>query len=432
MLRTATPRRRPGFTLIELMVAAAVAVLIMSILATAFSLGIDTMRQMRAAGEMMDQLRGAENAMKADLRAYHILDANGNPRKLSSFRWDQVKVDDIGTPKGDPPYYVINGWEGPVNGFVRFASSPLSYPGSGEQTDADNLSTASATVLTHYLHFTSILPQSNDDDYYRATVGGATYHSSAAEIAYFLEQDPISTFGVPTFRLIRRQRLVSLNDTDRRDRPWPQAADHAVIGLRQPSNTQVYLNTLGEITQPSNRLGGAQWNASGTQVGPGYALLNNKSPYSPKDDALQLMQTRPGEDVLLSNVLSFEVSAIYKSAAFDAKLPNTPKVLDRTFGLGVSKPSSVTSAGTTTEWPFDALPPVSALANPALGGTNTFDSWSNAFAGWVNRLDPATGVFTPGPDVPPLLVRVQAVQIRIRVWDQKLQTGRQITIVQDL
>ncbi|MFO0799018.1 MAG: prepilin-type N-terminal cleavage/methylation domain-containing protein [Gemmataceae bacterium] len=44
MLTTAARRARPGFTLVELLVAAAVCVLIMAVMATAFSLGIDTVR----------------------------------------------------------------------------------------------------------------------------------------------------------------------------------------------------------------------------------------------------------------------------------------------------------------------------------------------------------------------------------------------------
>src|SRR3954466_15326472 len=91
MIRTTNQFRRaarPGFTLVELMVAAAVCVLIMAILATAFQSGIDTLRQLRSHGDMMDQLRAASEVMKRDLQAPHLQtqDRTGQPgqnRRLS-------------------------------------------------------------------------------------------------------------------------------------------------------------------------------------------------------------------------------------------------------------------------------------------------------------------------------------------------------------
>ena len=103
MVYTANRRARRGFTLVELLVAAAVCVLIMAILATAFSLGIDTVRQMKSAGDMMDQLRGATTAIQDDLKAAHLLDKDGVPKKLSSYRWDLCFVDnDPNKNVGDP------------------------------------------------------------------------------------------------------------------------------------------------------------------------------------------------------------------------------------------------------------------------------------------------------------------------------------------
>lgn len=456
MLRTTTPRRR-GFTLIELMVAAAVAVLIMSILATAFSLGIDTMRQMRAAGEMMDQLRGAENAIKADLAAPHLRDGNDQAVKLSSIRWDRSYVhDDTTLNKGDPGKYSIRllpasgtfndaatpKFAGAVKGFFRLSGSPLTYQTglpNDPARDSDDLLTASGTATDHYLHFTSIVTGSNDDEYFRATVPNVrstppaqdNYHSIASEVAYFLEQSTPAGVSPTLFRLIRRQRLVALNDTDRRDRPWPidpsaYTAGNAapVISLRPQGTKPHIINTLSEITQPASRLGGI---VSG---GPGYVL-------SPGNDTAlsSLSGARAGDDVLLSNVLSFEVLAIYTSAP--AKMPGSPLTTPpltiaptaaRGFALG--KPTTTT----TSEFPFDTVPKAPAAGNNAAGlqSTFTFDSWSNALSGWADNVDPNTGAVLPGNDVPPLLIRVQAVQVRIRVWDQKLQTGRQLTIIQDL
>ncbi|HJZ55257.1 MAG TPA: hypothetical protein VKE74_09880, partial [Gemmataceae bacterium] len=84
---------RPGFTLVELMVMAAVCVLIMAILASVFQTGIDAMRQVRSSGDMMDQLRSAGEVLKKDLQTDHFLPDQqpGNPSertRLSDYRFD--------------------------------------------------------------------------------------------------------------------------------------------------------------------------------------------------------------------------------------------------------------------------------------------------------------------------------------------------------
>ncbi len=441
MIRTATRRTRAAFTLVELLVAAAVCVLIMAVLATAFSLGIDTMRQMKSSGDMMDQLRGAATALKADLKADHVMDAEGNRVKLSSIRADQTTVTDNGMMAN--PRYTVSGWAAPKHGFVRICSSPITYP-AGNPVDADGLNAGTGIATTHYLHFTSILDGSADDDYFRAAVprGGQTYHSTAAEIAWFLEPMGTTTPGDPAtgaagsglHRLIRRQRLAALSDTDRRDRPWPTTPDEAVISIRRPNSSTTYLSTLAELTNPSNRHGGTKWTSTTNQVGAGYAFKA-----SPADDELAPMSTRPGEDTVISNVISFEVqvswtaaggTAMGGTAANNALLPydNTdPKQRD---------PGEFDTTTRKTDSPFDTLPQVRATWNnaPGLAGTHTYDSWTHDLKDdW--RTNPQPNGYNPATadaNRPPLVITVRSVQVRIRVWDPKMQNARQITIVQDL
>jgi len=418
MLHTAARRARPGFTLVELLVSAAVCVLIMAILAGAFSLGIDTVRHMKSAGDMMDQLRGAGTAMKADLAAYHLMDPDGNRKKLSSIRADQITVTDNGM--GATPRYTVNepvGGACPTNGFVRIASSPFTYPVDGKGNplvDADGLNAGTGIATTHYLHFTSILSGNSDDEYFRAAVpqNGQTYHSIAAEIAWFLEPMPSLGTGPPLHRLIRRQRLCALSDTDRRDRPWPTTADEAVISIRRPNQGTTYLSTLAELTNPSNRHGGTRWLSATKQVGPGYAFQG-----TPQDDALAPMASRPGEDTVVSNVISFEVQVHWTGAALkDLPYANrqNPDPFDTTKGK--------------SDEPFDTLPVVPATwTNSGLENTHTYDSWTRDLD-WQNNYNPAN----PDAKRPPLVITVRAVQVRIRIWDPKMQAARQISFVQDL
>lgn len=432
MIRAATRRARPGFTLVELMVAAAVCVLIMAVLATAFQMGIDTMRSLKSTGDLMDQLRGASTSLRADLQARHFLTSAGTPEKLSDFRWDQVQIVDNGATA--TPRFTIAGFRAPENGFFRVGSAAVDGTANVyEDKDADGL--ASARYTNHYLHFTAILEGKSDEDYYAATVRGKTYRSIAAEVAYFLDPRPSGSINGTTnlYRLVRRQRLVALNDTDRRDRPWPPGPATGedrtpVLSLRQPATggPPFYLNTLAEVRQPENRLGGNH--IAGTQVGPGYAPT--ATPVTPVyDDRLAAMELRPGEDTLLSNVISFEVQLVYtypQTGGLNAGLPVVPGY-PRQFG------TAGTNATQTSDHPFDTLPP-----NKPTNGPNTavaagvYDSWDGRWNNWAAEINQTTGVVNASANVPPVLARVQAVQIRIRIWDPKYQGARQVTIVQDL
>jgi type II secretory pathway pseudopilin PulG len=449
MLRT-TPTRRPAFTLVELMVAAAVCVLIMAILATAFSLGIDTFRDLKAVGDMMDQLRGAETVIRQDLAAPHLLDTNGTPKKVSSLTYDKIKIQD--TVNGNPRFVIdpATTFDPPANGFFRIRSDASTFAGNADDNpsggDADGLK--SYRFTTHYLHFTSVLVGADDDDYYRATAYSnftkqqESYHSAAAEISYSLEPMPVGT-GPQMYRLIRRQRLVALSRTDALDRPWPavdpnplRGVPYDVISLRQTTAITTnqgspLLNTLADLPNPANRLGGTRWNAGPGPVGAGYpARPAQASAAAPNDydlDIAPMVKSRPGEDTLISNVVSFEVQVKW-TASTDLQ---TLTALN-TMGQGIA-PTAFTP-NVKTDHPFDTLPQVNAARwnnTAGLAGTSTFDTWHNT--DWVNTFNTTpNNVSTPDPNRPPLLIRVHAIQIRLRVWDPKHQTGRQITIVQEL
>src|SRR5258708_30612631 len=69
--RTTCPRRT-GFTIVELLVAMALIVLIMSILSQAFVEGLETFRRLKGIGDMQDNLRTAVVPLRNDLLARHF------------------------------------------------------------------------------------------------------------------------------------------------------------------------------------------------------------------------------------------------------------------------------------------------------------------------------------------------------------------------
>ena len=184
--------------------------------------------------------------------------------------------------------------------------------------------------------------------------------------------------------------------------------------MRKATDGQYYLNTLAELTSPYERLGG------NLVKSPNYAPVTG-----PADDALAPMFSRPGEDTLLSNVISFEVLVQYACPPVDGKLPVVPNY-PRLFSTGTP------TATTTSEHPFDTFPPTRPANGNNVVPAGVYDSWNQGLSSWTTDINPTTQAVNPGVNVPPILARIQAIQVRIRIWDPKYQNARQVTLVQDL
>ena len=65
-------KRRPGFTLVEMLVATALVMFIMLILSEAFSAGLVAFRTLKGIGDMEERLRSAITPLRADLAADHF------------------------------------------------------------------------------------------------------------------------------------------------------------------------------------------------------------------------------------------------------------------------------------------------------------------------------------------------------------------------
>ncbi len=76
-MRVYERKGRRGFTIVEMLVAAGVAMVLMVIITEAFKRGIDMFRLMRAQGNMQERLRTAGTAMRDDLAAHHFPGSTG-------------------------------------------------------------------------------------------------------------------------------------------------------------------------------------------------------------------------------------------------------------------------------------------------------------------------------------------------------------------
>ncbi|VTU00476.1 unnamed protein product [Gemmataceae bacterium] len=324
---------RRGITLIEMMVAMALALGIMLILTESFKMALDFVRGAHSTGELMSQLNSAGLLLTRDMQADHFLDASGNPAKLSNQRLDQA------------------GWTPPPGGFFRIYSPPKAV----ETTDAQGFNIY-APATDHQLHFTVVMPTGTDTSFTHNS-GGGTYSSRAAEVAYFLAPMPgkrtsVTASGQQLYNLIRRQRLVAVT-TDEETSLAPVAGDSEVISRRVSPTAGV--NTMATVMQVGNRMNPPAQLPSGPRF---------------------------GEDIVVSNVLSFEVQADWTPAG----------------------------AGVPATTPPSTTPP------------RPFTSNTDAPYDFING-----GVFDTGATPPPQYVRIKSIQVVIRVYDPRVKTTRQNT-----
>lgn len=377
MLRTNHYRRAIG--LVELMVAMALSIGIMWILAESFKMGLDFTRHAHSTGTMMSQLDGARAVMARDFLAEHFLPDDNKPGRgvrLSDQRLDKL------TNGGSE-------WYPPTGGFFRIISPTQTFV----NFDSNNYSMN--TAANHALHFTSVLA-AKDQNLYTVNVGGVPYYSRAAEVAYFLADSGVRTSPGPggqiLYNLYRRQRLVALTSDEKSSLSNAIAGDPnaQVIAMPVPNPTNM-VYTLADVTNPSNRL----TITPSTLPGGG-----STAPFFASNDA------RYGEDLLLSNVLSFEVLVDW----------------DKSQVTGSIAPPRNTTVQGNWDWPFDTLA-VNAGQNTL--GSGVFDTWigSPQNPTWNNGF--STG--TANAQKLPLAVRVKQLQITTRIFDTKTKQARQST-----
>jgi prepilin-type N-terminal cleavage/methylation domain-containing protein len=352
MIRTRKPRR--GFTLVELMIAAGITVLIMTVLSICFQTSMKAMSAMRAQGDAADQLRALGEVMKRDAKADHHLPiesaaaVRNRGRRLSDYDFRNGATASTGFVVINSPASIKEGNDGVFDSYRNTGSS---------------------------LWFTSVLTGGSEGNLYSALVNGQTLTSEAAEIAYFILPAGQTTGSPPQplFNLYRRQRLVAPDTT--RQAIYPTNDQEMVSVALPPNPNPPFVNTMATLT------GG----------------FRNGLIFTP------LSGSRTGDDIILSNVLSFEVKPTWQAPA---GLPGP-----RQMGVSNVGPGNLDTAFTpvtnnaSSDAPYDSLSAFTAAGSQ-------FDS------------------LFPTPNHP--RIRVNAVQIRIRIYDPKAKTARQATWIFDL
>lgn len=453
------PPRRGGFTLVELMMAAALAVLIMTVLAWAFSAATDNLRYLKATGELASRLRTADVQLRADLTASHFEGGDSGTPLLSDYRFDLLTPNGTQTAPPESGFFHIRQGNGSIfegtdqDGVYSTRSDAVTAANPNASghvlgmtvrrtgKSQDQLFTADVSSLAAAPPILAQFLAQNATD--TATPAGTTYVSQWAEVYWFLG-NPQIVGGVQSFTLYRRTRLLTKTPID----AIPAAVApfiQDVISLRPSTTTPgAYVtNTPDSIRFPVNRWYG-----------------------DPRTTPQPILAgtARYGDDIVLTNVLSFEVKAAWttgpqwtKPGPGGTTLTYAPNAASRRFAGGGVIPIPV---GTTYipfptpavapspalayqngDEPFDDIPLRNALqpdpfrpeniADETVGtpgpwngtvptvGTRVFDTWA-----------PLPNWNVPGnPNCIPFRARVSGVKVKVRVFDVNTQLSRQVTVV---
>jgi prepilin-type N-terminal cleavage/methylation domain-containing protein len=379
-LAPAGNRSRSAFTLVELMVAMALSLFLMTILTEAFAVSMDTFRGLRAIGDMQDTLRNAVREMGEDLSSPHF---EGGRKMSDNDFWMEPRREGFFYMKGTPIPATAGGTVAAAN----------------EGNDANGVVSSRAT--DHMMHFTvrrqgyrptsfftyNLSPLNarctagdySADAYY----GNAALSSQWAQIAYFLRpmtgtptpatpESLVAGTPVPLYNLYRAQILVI---------PYRDSVPVNAIGSPAPSavanNSTIFLspNDLAMTT---------------VEAGRGFY------PPTAANPANRLDPTQVS--LVCTNVVSFQIRLLVQQRLI---IPNTATLTD----------------------PVHPTVSVIDMQNCATGANaadpTAVDSTAVSIPTWANPVGSSP-------------VRIMGVQIRLRIYDPASGLARQNTLVQSL
>jgi prepilin-type N-terminal cleavage/methylation domain-containing protein len=435
-------RRRTGFTLVEVLVAMALILFIMTILAAAFGAATQAVSDLKAAGDLAERLRGAATVLKRDVEADHCFDANGNVLPLR-FPWDTT------ISMASPPP--------PTAGFFRIYQGA---PDTLEGVDGDGLPSYRQTTTS--LHYTISLHGPLRGDFLSAAVPGASplltdpalllqyppderyqdtagvYNSPSAEAALFLVPtvdvtDSSAPGGAQQLYALYRRQLLTAPPIPPRGKqltrytppapvPANQAAAYPEVSVipdagEASAAANLSFNSLLDLTMPVRRFWMNRGMASGLyQAAPSPPAPAGTYRFATMGECNAAYQAA---DLLMPDVLSFDVRVLVAGSSefedlFQITNPNRPGGVYYPWNNQyIYDPATTTPARAFDTWSFAVDP-----SNPA----------NNNYSTWNTPGSPASiPIYNDNLGHP---INIQAIQITLRVWDFKTKKTRQVTIVQ--
>ena len=381
-MRPPTPLRS-GFSLAELLVASTIGLLVMAGVASLFSVFSRSLSQSQSTVDLTSRMRAAAWKLRQDL--------------------DGVTCPVVPwlSPDANTGYFEIS--EGPQRDttltFVANAGT------ANLEADTDDV-----------LMFTTRAPAGSFSGRY--LTADRTIESPYAEVAWFCQEaanQPAA--GTKVYNLHRRQLLVlgyvGLPEFSSNSIAGAVPAIYQTYDLSLRSEGgPLYPNTLGDLTKRENRL------AHGAAFP--HALTLDIAARPTWQAATFLQTERAWEDVILTNVVSFDVrvfdpQATARTAGGVTLYPGDP---------GYAAGTPATAAGAYIDLGGGQGGRLGQPADPKSGLVATYDTWSQHYvAGGAGLNDPAA--YTRAPPYP---VPLEGVEVRIRCYDPSSKQVRQVSV----
>jgi hypothetical protein len=462
------PVCRRGLSLMELLIATTISIMVMGATVTLFGVVGERINGGRAMIEVADRLRSTQNLLHHDLRGVTV----------SFLPWEQ--------PSAGSGYFEI--LKGPQTNNAATSNRD-------SQPNAQN-------VLLGYTRDVLMFTTRSPDQPFTGRFQSTTIESPVAEVVWYTQptfnaQNQITT--PLTYTLYRRQFLVVPSPT-----PLPISSgqagmisyyDQYDVSARPDGKGNVIANSLADLTYRENRF--AHNNIIFAANAPffvnffplqspptstdynAYSMTPFQPPYLANGASNPVGSQRYGEDVVLTNVLSFDVKVWDPGAAVLPDTSQRPLVpSDPGYSAEFTKWKAASYPATWNAQPvqygayvdlnyannainYGGSVPPSYFAGPFYGngkkslldagaaGTNgfaTFDTWSLGYeyytpgaatstynyAGNGFDNDGANGVNDANERIssPPYPVPLRGVQIKIRVYEPSTRQVREITVAE--
>ena len=437
-----------GFTLVELMVAMALIILMLSIMSQAFVIATGTMQGLKEVADMQEKIRPAITLLQRDLGAYHF---EGSKKLSDPEFWDN------GPPKEG--YFMV--WQDqafePVIG-VEPSGNEGSYNGVSFRR--------SAALANHMLAFTVKLPGKTPNDFFESSLGASfgtiftnattnvgmkdanirrfesnanLIHSDWSEVAYFLGPHNAGTTPVndgntdgknnppslPYFNLYRQQRIV-LPSYNIAGVNLPTPADNLTnrdgfseLSFHPEPITILKFNSPNDLTVPWKRMGNRTLNLLGNRNGPLFSEFLNTS-------------TKVNTDIIATNVISFDVKLL-TDLRYDYEDLST--ILSQgSYSTYLPISNYAIANGNAAIRVFDTWTTDQGVSSNFAIPKYDFGYWNDITRKWQpsgnsagnNTLIPVWNATNNTG------LNIKAVQISLRVWDQKSNTAKMFVVVQKL
>jgi Tfp pilus assembly protein FimT len=435
-MKRLTHHSRAGFTLVELLVAAALTVLIMAIMATAFQQGMSTLSHLKSVVGLSEQLRSAETIIRNDLEAVHLEAEDGTPVRVSDPRLGGAI------------------WNSPGKGYFQVLQNSVM-----KQNYTNTLPNYDAAMTSNYTHvqegtedgilavratdhsiFMAVKRKANSKedvfygeapfipqllsqslvDFASAGAPANQFISEWAEIGLFLVPNGLISVNddpnakpLTLYTLVRRQRVLAKNayklplKVGVTPKYWrdnfPETSISTIPNyLVSPPGLSAFVNDPATITDPRNRLL-TDWDYT-PMIPAQYQVPTKLDVMFPNRSILPttMPQDKVGTDILLTNVISMQVRMMFNDYT--------------------SSTAALTFTGAKF---FEELPAVCTTVSP-ITNTTTFPrshDTGSAFSTVPNGMNPPIAVPKPV---------ARAIQIRLRIYDTKNHMTRQMTITCDL